>query len=307
MTLEEFPNFQPKPPLMFYLPSLKDSAFVEFFSRYGVPLSQINNVNYLESLYGFYVQNLPALYSVYEMFDDDESRKVFLASIKGKLTGQIQDFRYAPEPQYFLEGFLPTEGDIAIDGGAYDGATARDFAMQGAKVYAFEMDAVNYQNCLARAEKYNFTIENLGLSATEGEEFYTQSGIGGSGSKKGAGNLVAKFIDLDTYVLKKNLPRVDYIKLDIEGAELDMLHGAAKTISRWKPKMAMSAYHKPEDLWTLATYIKALRSDYEFKFRHYLGEDGVNYSLSDGERAAFRKFGFSDSIPTPYEMVLYCR
>ena len=288
---------------MIHLPSFLEWAFAEFFSRFGVKLSELANTNYLESLYNFYVQNLPALYSAYEMFKDDESRKVFLASIKGKITNQIHDFQFAPEPQYFLEGFLPVEGDIAIDGGAYDGATSRDFTMQGAKVYAFEMDAANYQNCLPPAEKYGFTIENLGLSVQEGEEFYAQ---GGAGSGKGRGNLIGHFIDLDTYVLRKNLPRVDYIKLDIEGAELDMLHGAAKTISRWKPKMAVSAYHRPEDLWTLASYIKSIRPDYEFKFRH-CRVDCTNYILSDGERSVLKKFGLSYLVPTSYEMVLYCR
>lgn len=120
------------------------------------------------------------------------------------------------------------------------------------------------------------------------------------------GGLLANFIDLDSYVAQKNLPRVDYIKLDIEGAELDMLHGAAKTITRWKPKMAISAYHKREDLWTLANYIKALRSDYEFQFRHYR-IDCTNYLFNDNERAVFRHFGLSYFCPSNCEMVLYCK
>ena len=299
VTLDEFPNFNPKPPQMLYFSSLKDEIFAEYFSRYGVNMFSLANADYTENLYNFYIQQLPELYKVYEMLADEESKKVFLASIKGKLTGQVQDFRFAPEPQYFLEGFLPTEGDIAIDGGAFDGATARDFTIQGAKVYAFEMDSKNYQNCLPRAEKYNFVIENLGLSNQEGQEFYFQSG---AGSGKGRGDIVGNFIDLDTYVLKKNLPRVDYIKLDIEGAELDMLHGAAKTIARWKPKMAVSAYHKPEDLWTLATYIKSLRPDYEFKFRHY----ALNFTKSIYSEL-LKFWGLNYLVPSRWEMVLYCR
>lgn len=303
VTLEEFHSFQLKPPSMFCVLSRLDESFTEFFARFGVNLSSIGNANQFEDMYHSYIQNLPALYETYQIFDEEESQKVFLACIKGRITNQVQDFRFAPEPQYFLEGFLPAEGDIAIDGGTYDGATARDFAMQGAKVYAFEMDAANYQNSLARAEKYGFTVENLGLSNQEGEEFYIR---GDTASSKGHGNLVGKFIDLDTYVIRKNLPRVDYIKLDIEGAELDMLHGAAKTISRWKPKMAVSAYHRPEDLWTLASYIKSIRPDYEFKFRHYR-IDCTDYTLNDGERSVLKKFGLSYLVPTVCEMVLYCR
>lgn len=120
------------------------------------------------------------------------------------------------------------------------------------------------------------------------------------------GGLIARFIDLDTYVARKNLPRIDYIKLDIEGAELDMLHGAAKIIVRCKPKMAICAYHKPEDLWTLAPYVKSLRSDYEFAFRHYR-IDTTNVLFNDDERAIFRHFGLSYFCPSRAEMVLYCK
>ena len=105
--------------------------------------------------------------------------------------------------------------------------------------------------------------------------------------------------------LPQNLPRVDYIKLDIEGAELEMLHGAAKTIAHFKPKMAISAYHKPEDLWTLATYIKSLRPDYKFEFRHYR-IDCKDYILNDNERSVLKYFGLSYPNPTACEMVLYC-
>ena len=98
-----------------------------------------------ENSYHFYLQHLPDLYSVYEMLADEESKAVYRAYITGNLTGRISDYKFAPESQYFLEGFLPTEGDVAIDGGAYDGATSRDFSMQGAKVYAFEMSARNYK------------------------------------------------------------------------------------------------------------------------------------------------------------------
>jgi len=142
------------------------------------------------------------------------------------------------------------------------------------------------------------------LSDKESEENYFSWGVGSR--KNSGGNFTGKFINLDTYATRKNLPRVDYIKLDIEGAELDMLHGAAKTITRCKPKMAVCAYHKPEDLWTLATYIKSLRADYEFEFRHYR-VDCTDYLLNDNERAVLRHFELNYFLPTGCEMVLYCR
>ena len=93
-------------------------------------------------------------------------------------------------------------GDIAIDGGAYDGGTAIDFAKFGAKVFAFEMDATNYKNCVTKLENSeNITLENFGLSNKESVENYFSGGAGSS--KNPGGNLRANFIDLDSYVAKK--------------------------------------------------------------------------------------------------------
>ena len=169
------------------------------------------------------------------------------------------------------------------------------------------MDATNYQNCIAPAEKFGFTIENLGLSNQAGEARYSGGGVGSRKLANDAGvGVIGHFIDLDTYVEQKNLPRVDYIKLDIEGAELDMLHGAAQTIKRFKPKMAVSAYHKPEDLWTLATYIKSLRDDYEFQFRHHPCDRKLELNGSTAW-ATLKRFNLSCRMPSEYDMVLYCK
>ena len=47
---------------------------------------------------------------------------------------------------------------------------------------------------------------------------------------------------IDAYAREKNLPSVDFIKMDVESAELDILKGAAMTIARFKPILAISAY-----------------------------------------------------------------
>ena len=306
IAVEEFESLDVKPKYIFSFGGFFGFSFMDYFDRYGTQMITSIDVTGAENLYHFYMKHLPELYSVHEMLADEESKKVFRAAITGSLTQVMQDFRFASEPQYFLNGFLPTEGDIAIDGGAFDGATSVDFVKQGAQVYAFEMDENNYKNCLPVAEKFGFTIENLGLSNQEGEARYSCGGAGSSKLKDTSEGVIGHFIDIDTYVARKNLPRVDYIKLDVEGAELETLQGAAKTITRWKPKMAVSAYHKVEDLWTLATYIKSLRPDYEFQFRHYR-IDCKNYLFDESARSVLSYFGLNYSSPSGCEKVLYCR
>jgi hypothetical protein len=45
--------------------------------------------------------------------------------------------------------------------------------------------------------------------------------------------------------------RPDYIKLDVEGSELAALYGMRKTIASCEPHLAVSLYHRPDDLWVL--------------------------------------------------------
>lgn len=310
ITLEDFSrfgeeNFPVKPQEVLLPDILKDAAFADYFKQHGIKVLAPIFLDAGETFF-FTMKYLPVFYKVHEMLASDESKKVFRAVIKGRLTGNLDDYRYATEPQYFLEGFTPTAGDIAIDGGAYDGATSLSFAKCGAKVFAFEMDATNYKNCQARLanNEYDITLENLGLSDKAGVENYFP--LNTSSTKNSKGTLTAKFIDLDTYVAEKNLPRVDYIKLDIEGAELDMLKGAAETIRRCKPKMAISAYHRVGDLMTLPLFIKSLRDDYEFEFRHYK-IDCTDYILDDNERAILDYFGLSYMVPASCEYLFYCR
>ena len=61
--------------------------------------------------------------------------------------------------------------------------------------------------------------------------------------------------------------KATFIKMDVEGAELKALQGAAGTIRAWHPLLAISLYHKPEDLLTIPQYIQSLSADYHFYLR----------------------------------------
>lgn len=288
----------------FAIPDRTLEAFHTVFRSQGVRTLTLSSSAYMDSWLGTFFQTLPAQGEVYESLTDDASREALAGYLRGKSSQSPDEFVYAPEPQYFLGGWIPKKGDILIDGGAYDGGTGMDYVLAGADVYSFEMDVKNYQNCQKRAKDYGFIVENYGLWSSEGSMNYITGDA--ASSVTNAGDAVGNFISIDRYVELHHLPRIDYIKLDIEGAELEALKGAAKSIIKWKPAMALSAYHRPEDTWRLASYLRSLRPDYEFAFRHY-AIDSEEYLTVSRQKEILRRLGMDLHIETPYELVMYCR
>ena len=75
---------------------------------------------------------------------------------------------------------------------------------------------------------------------------------------------------------------ITYMKMDIEGAELEALKGAEKQIRKNKPKLAVCVYHKPEDFLEIWGYLKSLVPEYRFYLRHhnaYNGSETVLYAV----------------------------
>jgi FkbM family methyltransferase len=102
-------------------------------------------------------------------------------------------------------------------------------------------------------------------AAATGTLRFNASGSVGSSIASG-GETEVQTITLDE--LLANRP-VNFIKMDIEGAELEALSGARETLEHKKPLLAISAYHKPSDLWKIPRLIKSIAPDYELYLRRY--------------------------------------
>jgi hypothetical protein len=86
-------------------------------------------------------------------------------------------------------------------------------------------------------------------------------------------NITPKCIEdsLDNILGTRNLSDNNnlYIKMDIEGWEMNALKGAENLIKTLKPKLAICVYHKPNDFLEIYNYIKELNPNYKIYLRHY--------------------------------------
>ncbi len=74
---------------------------------------------------------------------------------------------------------------------------------------------------------------------------------------------------IDAIVRDLALERVDYLKMDIEGGEIAALEGAAETIRRFRPQLALSIYHERRHYWQIPLMLRETCPDYRFFIKHY--------------------------------------
>lgn len=203
---------------------------------------------------------------------DDKSRMVVDKIIEKRQKGN-SDFSDIYEPdQYFVEDIVSIdENTVFVDGGAYIGDTVQVLIQKSGnrfkKVYAFEPDAINYQKLVAAyAEDDRIVPINAGLGKCHQEMHFIvneTNSEGGRVAEEGGETIIIESID---ECIKD---KVSFIKLDVEGFEMDTLHGAEKTIKSYKPTLTICLYHKAEDLYEIPSFIHSLVPEYKLYVRHH--------------------------------------
>ena len=199
-------------------------------------------------------------------------------------------FQYdADGVQYFPRSILPRPhrgmgGGVFVDAGCYDFSTSYDFISWCGgyeKIIAFEPNPAQYPVCEAHAKCIsNATVYPYALWNENTEMEFKSDGPQDSGriEARAGGAIRVKAVKLDDVLCGE---KVSFVKMDIEGAELNALEGAEKTILKCRPKLAISVYHKPEDIWEIPTYILSLHDGYQLWLRHYSSghDDTVLYAI----------------------------
>ena len=174
---------------------------------------------------------------------------------------------------YGFSGLVEFKDDeVYVDGGAYDGDSVRMFIdhVHGKyeRILAFEPDPETFKRLskslapLPRVEPLNY-----GLHSAKAELRFNNDGSRGAIITVD-GECRINVVALDDILAGQ---RVTFIKMNIEGSELDALRGGAESIRRWRPRLAISAYHRPSDLWAVPFAFRELDPDYRLYLRQHDG------------------------------------
>ena len=271
-------------------------GFVKAYSRIAdisVKFRNALSVSYLSEIfdmemirYSFILDNENFLRDFYNRLLDRQSKDSFVAYLLGKTR---QDMKYLPpvfdKRQYFPEGmFALTDHESYFDCGAFTGDTIADFlnATGGTchRIWAAEPDRVNYKQLIQYIEDEklsNVEAVNKGIYSHSGKLPFHEEGS----MLSMITNNSDRYIEVDTIDHITAGAPVTYIKMDVEGAELEALRGAEQTIRAYKPILGISIYHKERDLTDIPAYINTIVPDYSFYFRVHkkLAIDTVLYGV----------------------------
>jgi len=167
-------------------------------------------------------------------------------------------------------------GDVVLDCGANVGVYVREALEAGARLVVAVEPAPENLECLQRnfePEVASGSIVIYPKGVWDKDDFLTINVAPGNpaadsfvirpeGSHEGER---LPLTTIDKLVAELKLPRVDYIKMDIEGAEQRALAGAASTIGKFHPRLALSTYHRPDDPERIPAIVRGLWPGYRME------------------------------------------
>lgn len=229
-----------------------------------------------------FLRHSEEIVTMYELLADEDSRATFrsiLASRHYNDNGYLRISAYQ-EYRHPLVKVIP--GDVVVDAGAHVGKVARSFAKAcgptGA-VYAFEPDPATFAE-LTRRNKDLPRVQTVNAGVWDSSttlSFSNESGSSAGHALNEDGPIKVSVVSLDDFFHQPGRRPPTIMKFDVEGSEAAALAGAEGIIKTYKPRLMVSAYHRPKDLWELIFQIKAIRPDYQF----YLGHHNFYHTETD--------------------------
>ncbi len=261
-----------------------------YFWKYcfDASLEAMQKVPY-EKRRNYYIKHRKDLEKFWDLLSDDFSRRTFRNILLGALTSDCSFYKsISNKSQYFSDVIMNVLGkeEVFVDIGAFTGDTIKDFKEATndyfKKIYAFEPNIRNIEMAKSNLnydDRIFFYAQGCGnengsiyLESENADDIDEGSHVVREVSESAE---MSEIVRLDDVIREK----VTFIKMDIEGEELEALKGGAEIIKNYKPKLAISVYHKLEDLVEIPRFIMNLDSTYKLYLRHYWNCSGTDTIL----------------------------
>lgn len=209
---------------------------------------------------------------LYQRLSDEKSKLAMLSYFNQRISGDYKYCEIGYDPNHYFAKDIVTlsSKEVFIDCGAFVGDTIDSLIaiQKPKKVFAFEPENKNFQKlCKKYGNDSSIVCLNKGAYNSETTLCFS-SGIADASKISQNGNTQIEVTTIDS-LMQCYDSSATFIKMDIEGAELAALQGAERTIKNNHPKLAISVYHKFEDLLQIPQYIAKLDSSYKFYLRRH--------------------------------------
>lgn len=226
------------------------------------------------------------LTKLYNMMLNDQSRNDLAAYIKGRSLPSLGYHRIADFKEYYHPLCQAAPGDVVIDAGLFDGVTTFEFGKavgSSGHVYGFEPSPHMWKRIedLFASDRRPITLVKEGVwDKTDELKFIDTRIVGNSETRLAAEDekraTKVRVGTIDEFCKKQKIDKVDFIKMDIEGAEMNALNGSIATIKKHRPKLAICIYHKLDDIFDIPFFIDRLDCGYRFYFgAHSIGATSI--------------------------------
>jgi FkbM family methyltransferase len=242
--------------------------------HFGPPLTPLESIDFPDEIYF----NRASVVECEGIWADEKSRSEYAKVLNWFMAANqetLLEHDPAEETYFPKDLWSMSEDDHFADCGAFNGDSVLMFlenvGMKFKQATAYEPDPRNIEalnaNLAALPVQYRKKVKvvNAALAAKSGYLQFSVSGTAGSAVNEEA-DFKIKCVFLDEEHC--NSPAT-FLKMDIEGYELEALNGASEMIAKHAPILAVTCYHKVQHLWQIPLLIKSFRSDYKFYLRRY--------------------------------------
>jgi len=236
-----------------------------------------------------YSNLMKIIHNIYSRLYDDKSRLSFYNIFKYALYSNINDLLDIKEDNEYFPDFLQlNSNEFYLDIGAFDGDTVNLFIdkvnNKFNKIYAIEPSSINFSKlnqhfsnspnitiinkaAFSSECQLNFLEDENDLSSNKLVSENKQISENSSNDNFNTNTITVLCDEIDNIIPDDENPT--YIKMDIEGTELEALKGMSRILKQSQPKLAVCIYHNHFDLWEIPSYLISLALNYRYYVRSY--------------------------------------